>query len=343
VLAENVPVWPAAPPLPTADWGSHARYAPSQGIDTLLVALRERELQRGVSLTTESLLVTNGGLDGLALIARHLAATGVRRAVCGGPILLSVADLFGAIGLEVIVTELPVFTDRQAWSSCDLRPSDLVYLNTPHNPTGACLDADAVRTILDAQSQFGFSLVMDLVYDSFVHDPAACASPPALVSDWRKVYALNSFSKNYGAPGLRVGWLIAGPEEIGQLTARLEWERIAVCTDTQYQAARLCSYGNTPLVKRVQAGRELVLRWAKELGVVALPSQGGTQLWADLLVGDTEVLADELMAEHGLIMTTGANYYPADRDYIRIPYGADPALLLDSLQTIAAVQCRLRG
>ena len=337
MLAENVPVWPTKPPLPKSTWADHARYAPSQGLAPLLAALCNRELGRGVTLTAEFLLVTNGGFDGLGLVARHLAAKGIRRAICGGPILLSVADLFEAVGLEVLVTDFPTLADKQTLISLDVGANDLVYLNTPHNPTGACLNEKDVRAILNAHREIGFSLVMDMVYDSFVHDPAACKSPLALVIDWDKVYALNSFSKNYGAPGLRVGWLIAAPREIERLAGRLEWERIAVSTEAQHIAAYLCSHGNTALIKRVQTGRELVLDWAKELGVSVLPSQGGTHIWVDLLVGDTELFADKLMSEHSIVLNTGANYCPVSNNYIRIPCGADPDVLFGSLQTIAVV------
>jgi beta-methylarginine biosynthesis bifunctional aminotransferase len=340
ILAENIPVWPEAVPMPVAGWDDHAQYAPSRGAEALLDVLAERERQRGVTVTADSLLVTNGAFDGLGLIARHLVAKGVRRAVCGGPVLVNVFDLFNAAGLQTVVEDFPVVAGRDR---PDLGPGDLLYLNTPHNPTGACLDEQTVRAIFDAQLELGFTVVVDLVYDSFVHDPAAVASPLASVPDWRNVYAVNSFSKNYGVPGLRVGWLIAAPEEIEDLTARMEWERIAVSGSAQHHAAHLCSLGNAPLVERVRAGRELALRWVKEVGAVAAPSQGGTHLWADLLVGDAEMLADELMTEHGLIISTGANFHPAVDNYVRIPFGVEPGLLQESLETIAGVLRRRRG
>jgi aspartate aminotransferase len=343
ILAENVPVWPADPPIPVASWDDNVQYAPSQGVEALLDVLSERESQRGVTIASDSLLVTNGAFDGLGLIARHLVAKGVRRAVCGGAVLLNVSDLFDAVGLQTVIEDFPVAGDKKSPFSLDLGPSDLLYLNTPHNPTGACLDEPTVRAIFDAQLEFGFTVVADLVYDSFVHDLAAAASPLASLPDWRNVYAVNSFSKNYGAPGLRVGWLIAAPEEIEDLTARIEWERIAVSGNAQYQAAHLCSLGNAPLVERVRAGREVALRWAKEVGAVVASPQGGTHMWVDLLVGDAEILADELMTEHGLIISTGANFHPAVDSYVRIPYGVEPTLLQESLETIADVRRRRRG
>ncbi|MET8666623.1 beta-methylarginine biosynthesis bifunctional aminotransferase [Streptomyces tendae] len=342
ILAENVPVWPEPPSLPTAGWELDGQYAPSQGTDELLEALRLRQLEQGVDLGTDSLLVTNGAFDGLGLIARRLVAKGVRRAVCSGPVLLSVADLLSSAGLDLHVLDWTALFGESRWDALGLGPGDLLYVNSPHNPTGACLDRATASDLLAAQRRLGFRLVLDLVYDSFVQDPAGLAAPLALVEDWRGVYGLNSFSKNYGAPGLRVGWLTADPPEVAELTARMEWERIAVSTRAQNQAAQLCKLGNRPLTERVRAGHRLVLDWARANDVRLSPPQGGTHVWVDPGVADTEALADALMAEHRLVVTTGANYHPADPGHLRVPTGADPDFLARSLETISAVSRRLR-
>lgn len=342
-LIENVPTWPAPPPmrhLPDAE--ADAYYAPSQGVEPLLDALRRREQQRGVAIGTSSLLVTNGAFDALGLVARHLAEIGARRAICAGPVLTSVADLIAAAGLVVVVRDWSALVDGQAWKALRPGPSDLLYVNSPHNPTGRCLTAATAHGLLGASRRFGFSLLLDLVYDSYVHAATAVASPMALLEDWRGVYAVNSFSKNYGMPGLRVGWTVGDPAAVAELTARLEWERIAVATAAQLRAAVLCSYGNAPLVERVAAGRQLVLDWAREHEVDLAALDGGTQAWVDLGVGDVERFADRLMAEHHVLVTTGANYHPADRRRLRLPLGQDPSRLWRGLDLIVRARRRLR-
>lgn len=342
MLAENIPVWPDGPPMPNFAWDDAGSYAPSQGMGGLLDAICEREAKRGVRLSRQSLIITNGAFDGLGLVARHLAAKGLRRAVCGGPILLSVSDLFSAAGLQTVVQELGLLVNGQSWENLGLGKQDLVYINTPHNPTGACLDEHAMAGLYEAQTRLGFTLILDLVYDSFVHIPQTMTSPSAMITDWDNIYALNSFSKNYGAPGLRVGWVTAAPEAVEMLCTRLEWERIAVSSNAQLHAAHLCAIGNEELVCRVRAGRTIALEWSKELDAVASTSEGGTHLWIDLRVGDADAFADELMAEHRLIISTGANYCPRSSSYIRLPFGVEPELLQWSLQTIGDVVRRRR-
>ena len=152
------------------------------------------------------------------------------------------------------------------------------------------------------------------------------------------MFAVNSFSKNYGAPGLRLGWLTGARAAVERLTARFELERIAVSTAGQSRAAGLCRHGNAALVARVDAGRRLVERWAATNGVPLAPLRGGTQAWLDLDVGDTERFADLLMAMEHTVVTTGANYHPRQPGHIRLPTGLPASRLHESLCGIAKVR-----
>jgi beta-methylarginine biosynthesis bifunctional aminotransferase len=286
------------------------------------------------------MLVTNGAFDAIGLIVSDSRQRGVNRVVCAGPILLSVARLFQAAGLEVVVRDWADLIDRDGWQSAPLGEGDLLYVNSPHNPTGDCLDGRRIRNLLDDQFRRRFELIFDLVYDSFIHLPELPATPLASLVDWDGIYAVNSFSKNYGAPGLRVGWLTAEPTAVDRLTARLEWERIAVATEPQLRAASLCEAGNTALVDRVRGGLELVSTWCREHDIEFPPPGGGTQAWLDLDVGDSEQFAEALMRDHRVVLATGANYYPRAPRHVRVPLGLEPWRLAAALDLIATARRR---
>ena len=341
VLVENVPVWPSAPLrrlIPPCD--SEERYAPSQGLDILLGALRDRGRQQGIEVGTESILVTNGAFDALSLVIRHARSRGASRAICAGPVVRNAADMFRAAGLHLVVEDWATLLTEQAWRSMDLGPHHLLYVNTPHNPTGACLDELLARDLVNEQRRRQFTLVFDLVYDAFVHGPVS-PSPLSFVEDWHGVYGLNSFSKNYGAPGIRVGWMITDPTAIRHITAMFESERIAVATGAQFRAVELYEHGNAPLVDRVAEGRRIVMDWVTRHGLSAVSPGGGSQLWLDLDVGDSERFADFLMAQERLVLTTGANYYPTSARHIRIPIGIPSPSLVEALEIIADARQRI--
>jgi beta-methylarginine biosynthesis bifunctional aminotransferase len=341
ILAENVPEWPVMPEVPALRWedGDDA-YGPSRGTPRLLEALAERCRTQGadVGVGVESIMVTNGGFDALALISRFVRARGARRVVCAGPILASVADLFHSIGLDLVVKDWDAILDGEGWRTLGLSSTDIVYINTPHNPTGACLAEKPARALLADQSRRGFSVILDLVYDSFCFDEESATSPLAWVDDWQGVFAFNSFSKNFGAPGLRVGWLMAEPSAVEELTCRFEKERISVSSTAQLRAAALCALGNEPLVDAVRRGRGLVLDWAATRSIDVVAGHGGTQVWVDLHTGDAESLADQLMEREQVIVTTGLNYYPTHPRHVRLPTGICATRLARGLGSIDTVR-----
>jgi aspartate aminotransferase len=342
ILAENVPEWPVIPRVPALRWedGDDA-YGPSNGRPELLEALSQRCREQGADVNVESIMVTNGGFDALALISRFLRERGTRQVICVGPILSSVAELFCAIGLELVVRDWDTWLDGEEWRG--LGASDAVYINTPHNPTGACLTEEAARALLAEQSRRGFAVILDLVYDSFCFVEGPSVTPLAWVDDWRGVFAFNSFSKNFGAPGLRVGWLMAEPAAVDELTGRFEKERISVSSAAQLRAAALCALGNEPLVDVVRHGRELVMDWAATRSIDVVAGHGGTQVWVDLRAGDAESLADRLMEREKVIIATGLNYYPAHPRHIRLPTGISTARLAAGLTSIDEVRRDLRA
>ncbi|MFG2884436.1 beta-methylarginine biosynthesis bifunctional aminotransferase [Streptomyces sp. NPDC048297] len=344
ILTGNVPAWPTPPPWRPLDWSKEADHYPERGGSArLLEALCVRERAQGTDIGPESMIVTNGGYDALSLAARHLYDRGVRRAVCAGPILGTIARSLRQAGLEVVALDWDPFLADHGWMDMALGPEDLVYVNTPHNPTGACLPDSASRALLADRQRRGFRLVFDLIYDAFTFDPAAGGSPLAFVDDWHEVYAFNSFSKNYGAPGLRIGWLMAEPSATAELAVRLEAERIAVSAGAQERAADLCAYGNGPLVEAVRTGREVLLAWDSKHDLGLSRTQGGTQAWADLGIGDAESFADRLMAEDRIVLTTGANYFPVRPRHVRLPLGLPPDDLEEALHLITAARRRSSG
>lgn len=93
----------------------------------------------------------------------------------------------------------------------DLAGHDLLVLASPANPDGH---------VADPRLLHGLATRMTLVVDEAYGDPAAGLCPDA--SD--RLTVLRSFGKFYGLPGLRLGFVIAGPGVAARLRAVLgDW------------------------------------------------------------------------------------------------------------------------
>ena len=87
-----------------------------------------------------------------------------------------------------------------------LRPdTKLIYLNSPHNPTGTQMPREILERIVELARERSIVLFSDEVYRGLEHDPADRL--PAACDLYERAISLNTVSKSYGLPGLRIGWL----------------------------------------------------------------------------------------------------------------------------------------
>ena len=80
----------------------------------------------------------------------------------------------------------------------------IVYLITPHSPTGSDIGHDAIIEIADGVGEDTFVLV-DEAYGAYTDSPSAVP----LMDGRDDIGVLRTFSKSYGLAGLRVGYILA--------------------------------------------------------------------------------------------------------------------------------------
>ena len=97
------------------------------------------------------------------------------------------------------------------------RDVGFVYLCNPNNPTGITVTADEVRRVLDGIPD-DVPVLIDEAYHHFVEDSAYATAVP-YVLEGRKVIVARTFSKIYGMAGLRLGYAVAPPEMIREMSA----------------------------------------------------------------------------------------------------------------------------
>lgn len=339
-LVENVPMWPSAPLLqPAVGWSEVARYAPAGGTYELIERLGARDrLAYATPLREENLVVTNGALHGLSFIFRAYAQPkGV--ALLIGPALAAIPEMLRSYGYSVQYAETSgVGIDLDLVGRALRAGVRLVYLNSPNNPTGLVATDVEVQTIADLAQAHGAALVVDLVYDAFVHHGPQVTSPLQHRRDWRGLFTVNSMSKAFGAPGLRVGWIAGAADAILAIRGVLERETVAMSGPSQALACQLLDRGSHELVSWVREGHAIVSRLLGMTGEpVAERGRGGTQLCYPIQVADPEAFADYALTQYGLALVTNRHYEQAHHSFVRIPLGCDRSTLDRGLALL--VQC----
>ena len=180
----------------------------------------------------------------------------------------------------------------------------LVYLTTPHNPTGTALSIEEIQTIA-AETDPETLVVVDEAYGEF----SSTASAVSLVDNRDDIAVLRTFSKAYGLAALRVGYAVVPsswadayakvntPFAVNELACR--GARAALDDEEHLEAS----------VSLVESGRR---RLQEELPVWTQPSEGNFVLAA---VGDAEA-ATATLKRRGIIVRDCTSF--GLPEYIRI-------------------------
>ena len=92
----------------------------------------------------------------------------------------------------------------------------LVYVNTPHNPTGTSMPRAVLDRVVELCAERGAVLFCDEVYRELEHAPETRL--PAACDLYERAVSLGSVSKTYGLPGLRTGWIACRDAAVREAT-----------------------------------------------------------------------------------------------------------------------------
>jgi DNA-binding transcriptional MocR family regulator len=98
-----------------------------------------------------------------------------------------------------------------------LRPAFVYVIPTFQNPTGACLEDQRARSLVEMAERYDFLILADEPYTALRQTDARPGSLMRHDEGRSRVLSLGSFSKLLG-PGLRLGWAHAEPSLIEKLS-----------------------------------------------------------------------------------------------------------------------------
>jgi histidinol-phosphate aminotransferase len=90
----------------------------------------------------------------------------------------------------------------------------LIWISNPGNPTGQYLPLDIIDEIVTRAEEHSVFVVVDEAYGEYTDNPAVKTSACSLVHEHDNLMVLRTFSKIYGLPSLRVGYLVSSSKDI---------------------------------------------------------------------------------------------------------------------------------
>jgi aspartate aminotransferase len=331
--------------LTQAALAGKTHYVPNNGIPELRRALAQKVAAKNglTSTSADDIFVTNGAMHALYVAFGALLLPG-DEVIIPDPMWTEVAENIRLAG------GVPVGVPLHAEFDYAYRPEDIeaaitsrtaaIFLNTPHNPTGAVLSREVLGHILEVARRHDLWIVSDEAYEDVIYAPHAHHSIGSLTgANERRVVSIFSFSKSHAMSGLRTGYIVARDQVLQDRIPKLlrctingvnsvaQWAALAAVTgsDRHIMDMREVYHERRDLMLRALTGipgvRPFVPRGAFYVWVELDPS-----VYERLEVRDADALAT-LLADQGLGCAPGDAFGETCIDALRFAYSCDTTMV----------------
>ena len=179
----------------------------------------------------------------------------------------------------------------------------MVWLNTPHNPSGAVMALDDLKRAADFCRAHDILLASDETYADVYH-----ADPPhsLLECGTEGILVLHSLSKRSGMTGYRSGF-VAGDPELVKTFATLRTNPGIVPTDFVNAAAAAAWADDDHTEERravFRTKKALFLELFDRLNMTVIGREASLYLWGKVPGGDDEAYAERLL-DAGIVVSPG--------------------------------------
>jgi LL-diaminopimelate aminotransferase len=213
------------------------------------------------------------------------------------------------------------------------RHVDLIYLCSPNNPTGAVATHAQlerfVRYALDHQSV----IVFDAAYEPFIREPGLPHSIYELPDARRCAVELNTFSKEAGFTGVRLGWTVVpkglaidetNPRALNELWNRRTTTFFNGASNVVQEGGLACltpegQAQNAAIVARYMANADTIREGLRAIGLCVYGGTNAPYVWVKCPSGLTSWgFFDKLLTEAHVITTPGAGFGQHGEGFLRL-------------------------
>jgi succinyldiaminopimelate transaminase len=278
------------------------------------------ERRHGVTLDAESeVLPATGSKEAifhapLAFLHHSHGRRGVAYGTPGYPVYERGTLLAGGESLPVELKWEKGFLLQP--EAIDPERTRILWINYPHNPTGATATYEYLERVVEFCSNHGILLFSDECYNDIY-----CGEPPPSILEitTERTLAFCSLSKRSGMTGYRSAMMAGDPELISAL--RKLRPSIGVATQSFVQDAATAAWDDDAHVEKRRRTfgekRDLFTAFFEEASLEYLPTEASFYLWVAVPDGDDEAYALRLM-EEGVIVAPGQAFGAGGEGYIRI-------------------------
>jgi alanine-synthesizing transaminase len=322
-------------------------YAPSPGIKEALDSIRGEALRKGIS-SVQDVFVTSGASEAVDICLTALVNPG-ENILTPRPDYPLYSAVLCKLGIPVTTYDL---NENDGWQP-DLsdiehkitsRTRAIVIIN-PNNPTGSMCSREMLEQLAELARRHNLVIFADEIYDKLILDEDFQQISLAAVAPDVPVVTFGGLSKNYLAPGWRIGWgIVSGePASVGPYTEgihRLLRARLSANHPEQYAIKPALEGPQDHLIdvrRKLRSRRDLTVNWANHTPRVSCVSPRGA-FYAfprlDIPEDDAAFVKELCLEKHVLVVHgSGFGQKPGSRHF-RIVFLPDEKTLTKAYQGI---------
>jgi alanine-synthesizing transaminase len=294
-------------------------YAPSPGIKEALDAIRGEAVRKGIS-SVQDVFVTSGVSETVDLCLTALLNPG-DDLLTPSPDYPLYSAVLAKMGLKLNTYDL---NEEDGWQPelSDIkrkitpRTRGIVLIN-PNNPTGSVCTRPMLEKIADLARQHNLVIFADEIYDKLILGDDTHISIAAVAPDV-PVVTFGGLSKNYLAPGWRIGWGVVSGEaaaikQYNEGIQKLLRARLCANHPEQYAIKAALEGPQDHLIEtreKLRRRRDLTVQWANSTRRVScVPPRGAFYAFPriDIPEGD-EVFVRELILQKHVMVVHGSGF-----------------------------------
>ena len=319
-------------------------YSANFGIPELREAIAAYVSRLHRPVPSANVAVTASGMSALMLAVEALVGPG-DRVVCVTPLWPNLTEIPKILGAEVV--RHPLAFGPGGWTLdverllATLVPGTrAVMINSPNNPTGWMLDAEARQAILDHCRRHGIWIVADDVYERLCYTREGCAPSFLDVAEaGDRIVSTNSFSKSWLMTGWRLGWMVAPAALMPDVGKLIEYN--TSCSPVFVQRAGVIAIGEgeptiAHTLHRYRFARSFLVDALRALPGVqaALPAGAMYVFFRVAGVRDSLEFCKDLVRSARLGLAPGSAFGPEGEGFVRWCFAASEQRLADGVERL---------
>lgn len=303
-----------------------------------------------ITYSKDQIVVTVGASEGIDIALRAITNP-------GDEILLAEPCFVSYSPCIMMAGGIPVPISTKAENEFRITPEEItdkltdktkaLFISYPNNPTGAIMEYDDLKKIVDVLKDKDIIVISDEIYSELTYGNRQHVSIASFPEMYDKTIVLNGFSKAYAMTGWRLGYAAGPPDIISAMLKIHQYLIMCAPTVSQYagiEALRNCDESVQTMKNAYDSRRRLMINGLRNMGLEVFEPLGAFYIFPSIKSTglSTDEFCNRILFEEKVAVVPGNAFGACGEGFIRCSYAYSIDSLKEALDRIAKFVNKLK-